>query len=116
MRWFGLNFFMDQSADGRHRHLLSQQHHEGFKEQSKSTALTGPGNRYQMNSVLWAVYPRHCGDKPAAVLEKVQVLPAFFNPVVSPTKFCALWTWELIATGKVASPDSPRAPLSCSAA
>ena len=79
-------FFIDQSTDCRHEHLLSQQHHEGFKEQSKSTALTGPGNRYQLNSVLRAVQARHCADKLAAALEKVRASPAFFRRYRKPRK------------------------------
>jgi hypothetical protein len=115
-------FFIDQPADGRHGHLLSQQHHEGFEEQGKSTALTGPGNRYQMNSVLWAAQARHSGDKLATVLKKVQMPPAFLDGIVSPAKFSTFWTAKLTATCKVqtnlqrwwfsaevASHDSPRA-------
>jgi hypothetical protein len=39
-----------------------------------------------MNSLLRAAQTRHCGDKVATVLKKIQVPPAFLDTIVNSAK------------------------------
>jgi hypothetical protein len=55
-------FFVEQLSDGRHGHLLSQQHDEAFKEQGKTTALSGP-----WSSRIWSRSASFTGSRSLAM-------------------------------------------------
>ena len=54
--------FNDLSRRG-YRHLPDQEHGRLFKEQSKSTTFSGPGNVYPADTVLFTLDSRHIGSE-----------------------------------------------------
>lgn len=73
----------------RHRHLTDQKHGHLFKEQSKSTAFSGPGDIDPAYSMFKVLGPGYIGSKIAMVLKKVQMPPGEFPEVMSLALFSA---------------------------